>query len=580
MAGFVLFNKSTNISFQKAQSVFKELDYLRGKELSFQDWNLIVFPKLDFPDVSNWYERNQDIIIGIGTFIYKNGFYNHALPVILDDLHEGKLDSNAFLGSFIIIAFVNDKFYMLRDGGHLLRLHGNSEKDVYSNSFASILRLSKSKKHINTLAIEELLSTGLITGNDTIIEGIEFINGDDIHKDFTLIESSPNEADLPKNQHEAVIQQVENVKLYLRNVNRAVTINNNHFKFNFSITGGLDSRLLTAIALQENLDFDFYTYWRDKSDANEDFRLAMMIGEYLSIPVHYKEIHKSKDLIDESFLNLLDEGYKSCDGVIRPGSFWDEEFTNIAYRRSLVAQPFIRMTGFEGEFYRNMERLPLSKGISYKEWVRWEMIYRFAGHNFYDKKHQIEIENKIINNVEKVIKPGTLDLYKFKKYYRKFIVPSYRSLQNNTENKFGFILSPFADIMLSELAINAIPFLGNSLQFEIDMLNLVSKDLAKLPNDYGFDFSEGEKANQKIAVKIWQKMPESFKHQVLSLIRNHKDSYINEIKNSSVEKRRIIERVEDLKLNLDIKKFANRSTRNRLIINLGYFLYKNENYIK
>lgn len=580
MAGFFLYHKTTSISFQKVQNVFNELDYGKGKELIIKDWNLIVFPKSDFASVSNWFESDQAIICGIGTFVYKNEFYNHALPIILKDLEEGRLSRESFVGSFIIIALVNNKLFLLRDGGHLIRLHGNSEKTIYSNAFVSILRLSDNKKQINKLAIEELLSTGLITGNDTIIEGIEFINGDTIHKDFNLIESSPAKSIDPKNRHEAINQQVENIQSYLRTVNNAIKKDETGFKFNLSITGGLDSRLLTAIALQENLDFDFYTYWRDKNDANEDFRLAMMIGDYLSIPVQYKEINKSKNLPDVLFLSLLDEGFKSCDGVIRPGSFWDEEFTTMAYRRSLAPQPFIRLTGFEGEFFRNMERLPLSKGISYKEWVRWDMIYRFAGHNFFNKKQQLIIEEKIISNVEKAIGKGPLDLYKFKKYYRKFVVPSYRSLQNNTENKFGFIFSPFADIMLSELAVSAIPFIGNSLQFEIDMLNAVSKDLAKLPNDYGFDFTKGEQTNQKLVVAIWQKLPASVKHKALSFFRNHQDSYIADLKQSSIEKKRIIERVEDLNLNLNIEKFSKRSTRNRLLINLGYFLSKNENFIK
>jgi len=308
--------------------------------------------------------------------------------------------------------------------------------------------------------------------------------------------------------------------------------------------------------------------------------LANNIAQYLNKPIFYQKITPAIKLREDQLISLFDEGFKSCDGIIRPGSFWDEEFTTIKYRKNLVPMPHLRINAFEGEYYRNMERLPYVSHRSSKSFVRWEMVFRFAGHNFTSHERMMQTEDRIINKLEIMFGKFSPNLIFFKEYYRQVVVPSYRSLQGNTENRFGFCISPFADLSLSYLARNAFSFLGNSLDFELTMLNRLDRELARLPNDYGFDFSAGERKSFQLGIKLWQIMPPYFKHRLFTLYRkSYKDDYIYKLSSQSAFIRLLLEYVRSLHLPLDIQKMTNRSTRGRLVLNLGYFLKVNEEWL-
>jgi hypothetical protein len=283
---------------------------------------------------------------------------------------------------------------------------------------------------------------------------------------------------------------------------------------------------------------------------------------------------------EEDLFNVFENSHNSCDGVIRPGTFWDEDTSTIGYRSALGEAPYLRLTGFEGEYYRNMEKLPLHSKRSYRSWVRWEMIYRFAGDNFKNSKSRKEIEDIIISDLEKQIGKGNLDLYQYKKYYRDILVPSYRSFQVNLENRHGFIFNPFADTVISQSAIQAIPFLGNSLAFEVDMLRRLSPKLASMPNDYGFDFLVGEPKNVSISSLVWQMLPSAAKYPLFAMYKgNYSDSLVADLENRSYLIKEILNNVRNLELPLDIDAVAKRRIRGKLVLNLGFFIINNKQWL-
>jgi hypothetical protein len=580
MAGIALWRNDQEMDYNQVKSCHNKLGYKGGVYFQLADWSLLIFQKKLF-DISNWYKIGDDFICAIGTYSYKRKFYDKGLPLVMEDVRKNNIDYDAFKGSFVIVAMIEGRFYMLRDGGLLIRLYKQKDKPVVFSSFVALLRSLPQKANLNSQAIVELLSTGLITNHETIIKDIEFLKIDEKIPGFQLSFIEPSIPSKPGSYKKALNQQVELSKTYTKEI---IEDWNNYMpkaNLNLSITGGLDSRYLTSLVSEFDKDFSFYSYWRTDNDPDKDFVLAKNIAKKLGNKLYYKQIKKFKDLCDDEKFKLLEETHNSSDGVIRPGSFWDEEFSSLNYRAKLCPGPYLRLTGFEGEFYRNMERLPLKSNRSIKSWVRYEMINRFAGSNFLDVK-QKQITEERITSYMKNKGYKNLNLLSFKKYYRTTVVPSYRSLQNHLENRMGFIISPFADVQLSKKAVLAYPYVGSSIEFEVDMLNQVNLELAKLPNDYNIDFSKGADIKMSFASSIWQKLPPKLKHSIFNKIRkkSHKNSYIEDLVKDSPLISRLIGELKELDIPFDFESFASRSTRGRLLLNFSFFIHINQNYIK
>jgi len=580
MAGLIFWHKSQQLDSLRINRVFLKLGYKSGKFLEMGDWYALVFPKNKY-DVNNWYIQENNIICGRGTFSYKGKIYDHALKLILKDLQRDKLDLSMFWGSFNILAFFNGKITLIRDGACLARLYGTADEGMFSTSFAGLIRSCRKTMRINKDAICELLATGLIHGSDTIVVGVNFIGFEYVHKTIDFLYSKPDLNLFSSSQNEAVNQQLETARIFIKKMITDWLDYAPNSLLNLSLTAGLDSRLLLAIVHAVNSNYTFYTYWRTADSVDPDFKIALAIANSLNKPIYYKEIRNSTDLNEEQLANIFEENFISCDGVVRPGSFWDEELTSMHYRSNLAPNPHLRIMAFEGEQYRNVERVPLQSSRTLQSWIRWDMIYRFAGNNFISKQIQSRIEEKILSELERSLKTSKFNLITYREYYRHFVVPSYRSLQLNIENRFGFCSSPFADANLSFAARFAYPFLGHSLEFELAMLNSISPNLAKLPNDYGFDFSRGEPGSLQLGVKIWQSLPPSIKHRLFSVYRNYyRDEYVHRLEAHSAFIKSLLHYARSLNIGIDIDKMSRRRIRGKLVLNIGYFLKANEEWIK
>lgn len=579
MAGLFFWHNTQEMEPEKVNQAFSSLGYSSGEFVEMGEWNAMVFRKTLY-NIKNWRTFPDGAICGTGTFAYKGKVYEQSLEFIYQDVKNEAIDLNAFWGNFVIFIHIEGKYFILRDGATLARLHALQNRKVFSTSFVGLLRNSNRKLNLDKEASTELLCTGALTANQTIVKEIDFVTKnyplDSIIQVFTEAKIGPS----PKTREEAVEQQIEYAEKYFSIVSSDWFNYLKNSKVDISITGGLDSRLVSALVLKDHQKVSFHSHWHPDNSDNEDFRLARNVASQLNLPLYYKEIKYSAEMTEEELIKVFLDGHNSCDGVIRPGTYWDEEFSTSSYRTSLSPIPHLRMSGFGGEQYRNMERLPLKSRRTFESWVRWEMIYRFSGHNFNNRKEQRNTEKRIVKNIEELLGKDTFNLLSFKEYRRQVLVPSYRSFQTNMENRYGFLISPLADTRLSFPARTAYPFMGNSLQFEIDMLTNISMKLAKLPNTYGFDFSKGEPSKMKLGVKFFQKLPPSIKYRLLSTIRkSHKSMIVYELCQRSPFINSLIDTLQTAHLPLDIMKVSERHIRGKIVLNLGYFMKVNKEWL-
>lgn len=580
MAGLFMWYKTENYNPDEIKNSFYSLGYKKGKHLEFKDWQVIVFPKTQY-EISNWLTTKIGSICGIGTFAYKGKVYSEALPLILDDCYKAQLQLDQFWGNFLIFIYTNSRYILIRDGAALARLHGLTDKPVYSSSFVGLLRCSHQKKNLNKETILELLATGLTSGIDTIVSGIDLLNHAYKPQKLELFLTHTEKLEQPKSQIQALKQQVDITQRFIKKVGIEWFNFLKDSHFDVSLSGGLDSRLLTALILKCHKKLSLHTFWRDENSHDLDFRMAKIVAEKLKLPLVFREVKTALHMKEEELKSIYKEAHDSCDGVIRPGTFWDEEFSTARYRLSLAETPYLRLSGFGGEQYRNMERLALKSSRSYRSWIKWEMMYRFVGHHFHSSKVMKELEDRIIKNLESTLGSGTLDLPTFKEYQRKILVVSYRSFQTNMENKYGFLISPFSDTNLSVPARNAFSFLGDSLNFEIEMLKNISMELAALPSSYGFPFTVGETQKRKLGIKLWQVIPPSIKMRTLNWYKHHyHDDFVSTLSKKSSFINSLLETVDSVELPVDIRQISMRRIRGKLVLNLGYFLQENERWLK
>ena len=580
MAGLFLWHKSKELDPYTVNESFSSLDYKKGKYLQMGDWNAVVFPKANY-DIQNWQIYREGSICGIGTFAYKGKVYDQALAVIYRDFEQKKLDKTAFWGSFIILVYAGGKFSIIRDGACLTRLYSQKDDLVFSTSLSGFIAHNQSKMTFDKDAATELLTTGVLTGSRTLVKEIQrIINGQKLDA-VNIIESASAKYKQPKNREEALEQQINITKDFFR------TTTNDWLKYmpesviDVGITGGMDSRLVAALTLNSQPKIVLHTHWRKEQQKDKDFRYAHLFAEKTGMPLHITQVLDPTEMTSEQLQKNFEEAYCLSDGVIRPGIYWDEAYSTSAYRSGLTNTSYLRYIGFGGEQYRNGDRLPLKSIRSLRSWIKWEMNYQFAGRNFASEKAAKKIEGQIKHNLVNQLGRVNLNLLGFKEYIRLIQSTSYRSLQANMENRLGFCLNPFLDTNLSVPSLLAVPFLGKSLGFQLDMINKISPKMASIPNAYGFDFEEGEPLKLKAAAILWQLLPPWIKHPIYSRLKNHfRTDYIPQM----AKKHEFIRELEEIVLQLDLPinfiKHRLVRSRSRLALNLGYFLKRNKDKIE
>lgn len=576
MAGLFFWNNSFQIKTDVINNVFSRLDYKEGKYLHMGEWGVLVFPKSSY-EIQNWIDYNNGSICGVGTFAYKGKVYEKALPLIYKDVEANQLDYTAFWGSFIILVYVKGCFLVIRDGAGLTRLFGVHDKEIFSTSFAGLIDSNISKYTIDKDAVTELLATGVLTGNATIIKEIKSINIGQQNICIKILETKSQDYSIPKNRNEALEQQIEITRSFIKKV---VTDWSNYMSksiIDVGITGGMDSRLLAALTLDCASNVELHTHWREEQMQNDDYKYAHVIAQDLGLRLNVKEIISTHKMTPDQLKNNFEEAYRLSDGVIRPGCYWDEPYSTTNYRSELVKAPYIRFLGFGGEQYRNGERIPFNSNHSLRNWIKWEMNYQFSGRYFNSKKQLKLIEDRIEYNISSTTGIRVCNLRNYKEYIRLIQSPSYRSLQAQMENRIGFCVNPFLDIQLSAPSLLAVPYLGKSLDFQLNMISLLSEKVAKIPNGYGFNFLKGEPIALKLGAILWQILPPWIKHPLYSCYKKHyRSKYIPNL----AEKFEFVSQIEMevLKLNLPIKfsKYRLVRSRSKLLLNLGYFIKRNE----
>jgi hypothetical protein len=577
MAGLIIWHKKEMLELNNLKNNFQSIGYLTPKYLRMGNYSVLVFPKKKL-SIDNWKEFPAGTICAVGTFGYKGFFYQKALPYIFNDIKNNQLDIYNIWGTFIIVIHLNSDLYIIRDGAITNKLYTHINKTILSTSFAGLIESLNTKYTFDSIAATELITTGVLTGNSTILKEIKELNTSGNYKDIKIIHTQCKPYPTPTSRRSAFEQQVQINSDYF---NRVIKDWKNYSKngiIDIGLTGGMDSRLLAISVLKQTKNVAFHTHWRKDQFNNSDFKYAFLFARKAGLEINSPEVKPPLEMSAYELQSNFHKSYNFSDGIIRPGVYWDEEYSTEDYRSYLNKSNYLRFLGYGGEQYRNGERLPLNSKRSLSSWINWEMFYQFAGRNFIDNHHARLIEKRIKENILESFNTTDLhlNLYNYKRYIQLVQSPSYRSIQSTIENKIGFCLSPFLDINLSIPSLLAVPFLGKSIEFQLNMMTKMSYNLAAIPNGYGFDFTKGEPAITKKGSIIWQKLPPWIKYPLYAGYKRHYYSdYIEKLENRNNFIKDILYAFDDLKLPIITYNQKKVRSRSKLILNMGYFVLHN-----
>jgi hypothetical protein len=146
-------------------------------------------------------------------------------------------------------------------------------------------------------------------------------------------------------------------------------------------------------------------------------------------------------------------------------------------------------------------------------------------------------------------------------------------LRANIENQILSHLSPFTDMFLSDFAYDAIPWLGKSLRFQMDLLKNINYDLASVNSNYGFPFSKDEPFIRKAKVIGKDFIPKSIFFKINQKLKR-KTGTLSGISQRLINEIPLSTKITELELPIRINTVFKNSELNPLVFQINFFTDK------
>ena len=280
--GVFLYSNSTNIDTERIEKVFSSRghkvvnSYKRDSMTLVHSGKILTSNKgiLTGKDLNS---SSNDFIVGIGTFFYKGKFGDDALKQIWEDL-DSIIEENTVYGHWAFVVHKNNVTYVFNDMSGTLRLYyiENNDSIIVSSSLTATIasiptpRFDKVRLGANIAAR---------FGREVpFVEGIEDV--DSLQYLYIKDAEKPiwKKRKISTVEHYGSLDKsVDYVKtLFDEQINQLKAIGEE--KISVELTGGLDSRLITANLKTAGFNYDFISY----PIYGPDQEMAKMISQKLN----------------------------------------------------------------------------------------------------------------------------------------------------------------------------------------------------------------------------------------------------------------------------------------------------------
>jgi len=523
------------------------------------------------------YTGGSGSAFGTGTFSYKSEGPEESLRLLLDEFTGGRFDHSSLLGHYFIFLFLPSGIKVLTDGTGLVKAYHDSEGSYLASSFLLAARLHK-RLSLNRAAATENLLTGGIAGTETLVNEINSFSkaSTRLFKDVEFVFPGVNATvDKPSSRTAALERQSELLLTYFKSCRLLAETGG----ADIGLTGGYDSRLVLACALNHIPDLQVHSHYRPAG--SEEWRIARQIAEGERIRFISPEVAPPEEMDDEKLRSIINSSLRFNDGAISLHCNWMEEYNTLEYRLSVLGGKRLGFSGIGGEQYRNQDRL-CGKPWLFSQWLKYSYLRKVSGSVFQSGKDEQEMVERLAIKFYSVLGFSSgrrfIDIHDLKRIQNEVLMPAYRGARTDAENRHAWYLSPLADYHISTAAYGITGFLKDSKSFEADLIRMISPSLAAYPMDYGYDLVRGEPQYARILSSAFENLlPGSLKWAIRERFKSGgKVTPVSRKIGSSVLLKRCIRNVISVGLPVSIPELVRREATAHMVISLGYFLEKLE----
>jgi len=277
------------------------------------------------------------------------------------------------------------------------------------------------------------------------------------------------------------------------------------------LSGGYDSRLMLALALDAGLKISAFTF-RSKAHSNES-AVARALAEIAGVELRGVPVRPLDSTPLADVLRNADDSLSFYDGRTNEtmGSFGDVHTARVF--RQCVGDAVLNLNGLGGELFRNRERLP-RYFFPYRIWLRHYVVSSSARQIFKTQRAYRTFESWLAAKYAGLLReenPAFVGRLFARRWYREILLPFFVGLRLDAENRVCPSFMPFADIEIVEAALEVTPFIGAHGRVEAALIRALNPELARVRSSYGPDFSD-ESFRHRTSECVKAMVPISFRY--------------------------------------------------------------------
>jgi len=476
-------------------------------------------------DVENYLITENGSVYVCGSLFYKSHSYKGSLKELLFDFLNDDIQEDQLWGNYIIIFSNPDDSYitLMSDPALIKNVYIDKARGIISSHLLAIRSSGNQNYTINENALVENIVTGQLISPDTYfkeIERLDKINYIEITKNFPGIKVHSKENNF-NIEFESKKQAVDHANQNLINYFNSSTNICHEYGAHIGLTGGLDSRLILMHARRNIVRLSTNSFWRENS---LEYTNAKKLADY----AHTNFISFENEPFQMPEMNeQLKTAYCFFDGQFRTQNYWSEEFNNPRYSEKLANNHFVGFHGCGGEQYRNADLF--SGKLSLDSFIKYEWIYKYCSKPFKDINSDEVIFQNIKSKIKRLIDDNneSVDLLVLKKIQNEVWNTSNRSTRLNIQNQLMFYFAPFTEANISIPAYHYVPFLGNSMDFQLKMMQEIDPELCEVESNYGFKLSEGEPAKKKVLNTVAALLPRRMLLKIKQLFKKNNEKELD-----------------------------------------------------
>jgi hypothetical protein len=533
------------------------------------DWEFFFYPKQDVVS-PQFLEKANTVLFVTGTHIRRKRKQEESIELSLGELNRSILNTQDCLGTYALIHFCDKQITINLAPGNLQNIFYSENKRIFSSSFLAICS-AISKCTINKDAATEVLCTGSLIGPDTLVNEVSRFEPNMVHEDEGLQISHLPETRIQgvfKGEYaEAVESQLKTLNEYFQDTAPFA----DEQGVDSGITSGHDSRLLLALMKRNWHRFQIHTHYR--TNKSLEVEIADEVASKVNLPLLKQTVNDAFLLEGDDILMSFEKSFLFCDGLIRMHGFWMEEYNSADYRKKLLNDKTLGISGIGGEQYRNGENL-LFKNYNFRRFLEYQLVKNIAGSCFKNKQDESQFLDYFETKVRAQLgidRKKKVNKLTIKRYFNEILPSSRLGGRNNSENQISFFISPFLEDSITKSAYKILPYLGVNNGFQQSMLRKVDPDLAKVRSDYGYDFYVGESSKNKFKAIIRGLLPAKLYQNLIDRrfqqLSTRTETYLNK-----QYPKEFLKNVRDLDLPINLNTLLKRPDLMPLVLDLGYFI--------